>query len=333
MSKRLRQEEYSMDAVISKNLKRKVRSLSTQIYIQEIKDRYNGKSFGKIQKELFSNSNDSNAKFWSEYSRRFYKNSKGVPIRDEKIIKIFENEQPGTERLFNNPLWLVLENPFADLKTIDELMHLLVPELQIRLFKRNKQTGHDERKFWTVTPPFNRISMENNFDALACLLLLLREAELLERWHYYITIKWFAYELCLRLNYFCSIKVANNSFYSLVNLLYINRNNPLPDSILETRLLKKTYYRSPPNDIPIVEYNDFLSRLIQLAQAEGFVADNKEDQINFLFWADIFDKYKIFKAFESQIRSSDQNHILSTIRKACTATNKRQYIPYGHIID
>jgi hypothetical protein len=58
--------------------------------------------------------------------------------------------------------------------------------------------------------------MLNNLDALACLLMILREMELLEQWLAYVEVKWQVHNLLLRLTTFEPLKNISDELYLLI---------------------------------------------------------------------------------------------------------------------
>jgi len=175
----------------SRDLKR-VRYIATRLFILFLKERSGGLSYRKMEMFFKKPDYQSEKEFQDSYSGAFAKCAKGqTRIQDQKLIHKIENNEKfqGAKYLLDHPLWLILENPECSLEALHQYMYLLPPNIQNRLFKPNKNTGIYKRCYWSKTEQFSRISMLNNLDALACFLMLIREMELLTKWHAYVKIK------------------------------------------------------------------------------------------------------------------------------------------------
>lgn len=304
-----------------------VRSTASQLYMQNLKFLYEGISFGKIQKKLMQG-DMSNADFWSSYSRSFYKNARGAVIKNERVVELIEKQRPGAKHLLQNILWQVLENYLADLDTIYELMRQLPPEFQLRIFKREISSGLHIRKDWRDTRPLRRISFENSLDALACLLLVVREMELLQKWHWYIVAKWEAFDLFRRLVYFEPFSHIGDNLLELVSIAFFDRNNPLAESLLsQLEDFEHSYYRSPPQISSTIISRDFYSGILWNAQQLNLVGTSREEQLNFLFWTQVYGPQKVNEVVKGYDRSEQAKQLLQRVIDACNSSNTDRYLP------
>ena len=184
---------------------RKVRLLATKLYIFTIKDKSGGLPFSSIEIQIKRSQGQSIEQARDCYSRNFYRYANGKScIKKLEIIESFEKIELyiGCKKVLDNPLWLILDNPLATLDDIHGLMQLLPADIKQRLFSYNKNTAVYERKKWSSTRHFSRIGRQNNLDALACLLMLIREMEITQDWHRYVEAKWQTQYIILRLVHF-----------------------------------------------------------------------------------------------------------------------------------
>jgi hypothetical protein len=244
-----------------------------------------GMSLGLIQKEFAKRDSQENAEFWGSNSRRFYKNAKGAAVKDKSLINKIEGILGGTKRLLHLPLWLILEEPDADLSRLQEMMRQLPPYFQNLLLKVDTKSGLLIRKKISNKWQVSRLSMQNDLDALACLLMLTRESELLKRIDLYIELKWQVNCLVSRLVTFPPFESVAQPIYDLIFEHFIKKNDPLPTEM--KNIWVETYfdkYQSPKQLILFAEKDSNLGMLWH-AEQRGLVSSKKENQLQFLFWA------------------------------------------------
>ncbi len=313
-------------------IRKEVRPIATQNYVLTVQERKGGITLGKIHRHFCQQDYKSNSEYNSQNSGIIYKYAKGKAcIKDTKLINRIEEELPGTKRLLNHPLWLILETPLADLDRIYEYMHQLIPPIQAQLFKQDSETKIYHRKNWQGTEPLLRISMQNNFDALACLLMLMREMELLKRWHSYIEAKWCVHNLLLRLAYFEPIFKINDNLYELIYIHFIDKNNPLPDKYRKLEFIID--YSTPPFIGSVYYSNDHISGILWNAQKYGIEEENKHDCLKFLFWVYTFGHTKIHKALHPAYSIENAAGIIEKLMSAYGATNTRRHLPLMPLFD
>lgn len=272
----------------------------------ELKDREGGLSFRKIQLKLFPDYKPRRPEDTHDatYSRRLYKNSKGVPVRDSEIIIRAENLCPGTQRIILHVLWEIIERPITSLDEIYAYMQKLDIDCIQRLFDIEISTNVVSRKKLRKEAIY-RIMMKNNIDALACTLLLIRETELTSNFSANIWCRWRAHELIprlMQLNPFAKLGVA---FINILYELFIESSKiPIPDDLKAFRSNIETPNRSELRQSIILNLE-----LLKAIKSINLISPSDIDkQLTFLFWADIkTDKYLLLSALNNLPKSYHDN--------------------------
>jgi len=216
----------------SRDLKR-VRYIASQTLMFFLKERSGNLSYRKLEMLFKKPDGQSEEDYQDICSGAFAKYASGqIRFKNQRLIQKIENNKKyqGAKYLLNHPLWLILENPNATIEQTRKYMRQLDPDTQNRLFKKNKMNGVLERNIWKTYEPFSWVGKNNNLDALACFLMLIREMELLKQWHSYVNAKWYAHELFIRLSHFEPISTLADNIYSLIYHHFINKNQPITSS-------------------------------------------------------------------------------------------------------
>lgn len=275
---------------------RLIRSLATKLWISNVREKMGGISYGRIQKILLPD-DKKGSEYWSSYSRRFYRNSKGVPIRDRKIIAQVESIIPGTERILTHPLWDILTNPDASQLEIFRYMERLEFNLRKKLFESDKKTNLLIRKKLRSPSQIYYIALENNLDAFACLLMLIRESELQKKVQAYISCKREVVYLIYRLSLFPPYKEIITALYEIVYNLFIEKNHPLPPELAEGFWNDYPFSREIPEKHPLHIVTDIYSGVLWNAEYRKLVPSTEKGKLRFLFWVDhFFNKNELKKA-------------------------------------
>ncbi len=224
------------------------RAIASRFYLLSIQERMGGESFSKIQKTFVELSTGPDKLFWEENPNRFYRILKvGSCIRQSnQLADQVEKLLPGTKYLLEHPLWMILGNPNASIGELYEYMLQLEPSLVSKLFQHDKLTKVRSRKKLKLIDQLSRITIRGDFDSLACLLMITREMELLNRIDPYIEAKW-------GIQHGLSILTLNNPFlavlkeiYVIVYHFFIGRNNPFPERMNKAIIEIKPSHFVPP---------------------------------------------------------------------------------------
>lgn len=282
-------------------------SSSASIYWSyELKKREGGLSFRKIQLKLFPDYSPKKLEDTHDaaYSRRLYKNSKGTRVRDSEIIIRAENLCPGTQRIIFHVLWDILERPITTIDEVYEYMQKLDIDCVQRLFNIDVNTNAFSRKKLRKETIF-RIMMKNNMDALACILLLIRETELTSNLSANIWCRWRAHELVARLMLFSPfVQLGVEFIHTLYELFIENSDIPIPDDLKAFRSNLDTPNRSELRRSIILN----LDLLKAMKGINSISSSDIDKQLTFLFWADIkTDKYLLLSALNNLPKSYCNN--------------------------
>ena len=315
------------------NLKR-VRYVATQLYMLCLQEKSGGLSFGSIEMHFKRAPSQSKQAYWGSHTGTFYKYAKGsVRIKDHSLIeRIEEDEQyQGCKYILSHPLWQILENPHASIASLWEIMRTLNPTMQTRLFKFNKASNVYKRKYWTNSTHFSRLSMYNNLDALACLIILIREMELLKKWHTYVQVKWYVHDLFIRLTYFKPLSSIHLELYALIYTHFLAKNNPITADYFSFEKQDvyqhfKSYFKSPNLIDDFSLFHRLLKQTLLHAKKVINIGDTKEAQLDFLFWVSEHNLLKVHRSFNEFQTTAQQPPLIKKLIKACSDPNTRRHI-------
>lgn len=152
-------------------------SLRTRYWYESLKQRFS--LSGPAQMEAYL---EPDAVKWTEDGRKKYSANKwsryrdGGRLRQATLAKV-EKNAPGSMRIFNHPLWVVLDFENREVMEGEAFLQLLSAELQVVLFKK-KPIGIN---IYMERMPVNRfllrkLELRADPDVLACLTWLLRDA-------------------------------------------------------------------------------------------------------------------------------------------------------------
>jgi len=276
----------------------------------------------------------SNADWWEKSSGRLYKNSNGkTKVRDVKFINKIEDLLPGTKKILSHPVWNILSNPEASLFELYSYMRAFPIDMQTKLFKVEKETNNYQRiKIKSITVDY--LSKRNNLDALACLLMMIREAEITKQIDAYISCKWRVHHLFCRLATFQPLKSMANIIYDLIFDHFIYKNDPLPKSLSNVIVENRPHIYQIPQKYPIPKFLNENLEIISLAIEHHVIGDSLEEKLEFLFWIDFeFQRKDIFHALLSislpHLSAKETPLMPLTEIKERISGNSRKYLPSG----
>ncbi len=267
---------------------RVVRKLPTMFWARTVQHKMGGMSYGKIQKKLQVSSNEKNEFFWDAYSRRFYKYAKGTGIRDKRFINLVESHVPGTKQILLHPLWDILRHPEASLEDIFHYMNNLDFNLRKKLFTTDRLSKALVRKKLQNLSQVYYVAVENNLDALACLLMFIREAEINKQVQAYITCKWEVVYLIYRLAICSPYQDVMYVLHEVVFRLFIGKNHPLPSEFVNAHWDDYPFDRDIPTNNPFYVVKDIYSGVLWNAENRKVISSDEQKKLKFLFWVDHF---------------------------------------------
>jgi hypothetical protein len=272
-----------------------IRKLPSMLWTRMIIHRRGGASLAQIHREFRPGYSSS----YKHGSRRLYKNYKGVQVKDSKLIEDVENNLPGTKRLLFHPLWDILKNPDATLDDILLYMDKLDLDLKGKLFSVDSFSKKSVRKKLDSCGQIYYVAKENSLDALACLLMFIRESEIKKQVQAYVISKWEAIFLIYRLAVIYPYSDIMPLLYHLVFNLFVKKNHPLPSEFKHVSFDNFKFDPNIPPQNPIHLVQDTYFGLIWNAKLRHIVSDDQQEQLNFLFWVDhFFNPYEIKKALQ-----------------------------------
>lgn len=259
------------------------RVLATRFYLLSLQYRLNGCPLSQLLNAIFKEEANGRGSLTLSQSLNFYKNMRGVPIKNRRIVEQINRSVPGSKRNLYHPLWQILALPGASLQQVYQLMAELDRDVSIRLLKTDSY-GNIVRKRHPKPQELHLIAQKGTLDGLAYCLLFMREMELLKCVDAYIEAKWatrhcFNLLICDRL-FFC----IAHKLYELLDRLFIAKNNPLPD-YLQSHWSKAfpQKFNTPDSNEDIVEWNNVNMGILYHAEQKGFVGQNLSEQNRFLY--------------------------------------------------
>lgn len=244
--------------------------IATNLWLDIIQYHRQGDSLGQIERWL-TNKNSANSRdYWEQYPRRCYRFRAGRETPGDKFIDRVERKVPGTKRVIQHPLWWVLDNPESDLESVHQQMRQLEPNVYRRLFQRSRKHGPSPRRKLRTPFQVGNIGRVKNLDALAGLLLLLRETELNNQHDYNLECQEQILELLERLSSFSPYSAISEPLSELIIERFLNTG---PNS-------KQT----APADKTEIQRKAFENALtIRAAMQQGYISSNPQDQLDFLY--------------------------------------------------
>lgn len=130
--------------------------------------------------------------------------------------------------------------------------------------------------------------MRNDLDALACLLMLIRENELNSKIGEYLCCKRQAVHLVRRLSLFSPFSSIAPKMYEIIYASFIERNDPLTLPPLKPFMAIEKFRRKfdIPVKIPLYNYKDITSGILWHAETRKIISNDENEQLTFLFWVD-----------------------------------------------
>lgn len=303
--------------------------LATTLWVKAIQSRLGGRSLGGIEKWVLEKTGNSKEDFWQDYSKRFYQYLKGVKSPSRSYRHQLERLLPGTSEIFDHPLWSIIENPLATSKDINDYMQNLEPNIYRRLFKHSKRSGIAERRQIRGIPYIGNIGKESSLDALAALLMLIREAEIKEDFITYTDAKWEVQDLLTRLAVFAPFSEISEDLNKLIDERFIRRIAPYPPMPQHPKTNEYPHlYHGPQSkpDIKHVAQKNGESLLRGLAT--GVLSVDEKKQMDYLFQLRQFTKrdpqeHKTARqvdCFTQELRSITSK-LINDFRNCCAGLN------------
>jgi len=310
-----------------KNLSKELKKLATQVYMQELKKRSGGNNLSLVEKRFTRASRHGDDADWREYSGSFYKNARGdsALTRVELVDKI-EGEWHGTRQIIDHPLWSILDSPIEDEKAINQKYNSLCKDVKTELFKDPEAEESTIRKKWSARRRLYRIGLLNNLDALACLLLLINEMKIEQRWCTYVVLKHHALSLFLRLASFEPLDHVADQIYQLIDQRFIQKN-PIPDGFKSVLIKRKLL--PPPQFETTDGYRKMLIRILDNAKLYGLEERDRESNLKFLFWATFFGLNDVNVALSASNSSKKDQLLLEELVSAYRSPRPYKYLPKG----
>ena len=108
------------------------------------------------------------------------------------LIKFGEKLLPGSSQILDHPLWEILGNPDANLHCVRQMMMKLPLDVNKNLFSYNPNIRGMERRILKGPNEIHRVALRCDLDALAYVLMIIRETEILDMPEPYVSAKWSA---------------------------------------------------------------------------------------------------------------------------------------------
>lgn len=248
-------------------------------------------SIGEVSRRVFGNKYETKSEYWEKYTGRLNKNLKGSPIVQDDFIYQIEHISPDIVWFYENPIWEAITLANATMKEVHQVMHKLPAKLTSRLFKVNSKTKVECRVEIKTRNQIKRIAKMNDLDALACMIMLHRELELLMKIEALCEVKWEIYYLLSRLSTFMPLSLLANQFYRLINNLFLSNPLPLPCGSNEfQKAILQINHKTPIKVDMFSLEGEINSGVTWHAYQRGLCGTSQSDQLEFLFWISTYFK-------------------------------------------
>lgn len=301
---------------------KETKKIKMRLFINELQVS-SGMNRNQLQKMF-----QSKESFWRENSNIFYKYANGsTHIKKIERIDSIEKQFPGTTRILNHPLWFILENPQCNLKSIHKKMQSLEPKIRSRVCEKDKKTGAYFPKERRNDKNLYYIAMNNNLDALACLLMIIRKMEILQKPNTRSHAKWFTHWLFFRLAHYSPLKDEAKKLYELIYDLFIGKEDPPKIYKPYSYIPCFGNFTPPPFIRDIKQIDDKLTDTLSLAENHNFKVSDKQSQLKFLFWCCTFGINRVNLALGKQNPTPEDSFIIEKLRASFKSTAPKKYLP------
>lgn len=195
-------------------------------------------------------------------------------------------------------------------------MGKLPTNLYGKLFKKPKKHGQSDRRRLTSCIQVFDVGRIGNFDALAAIILLMRETELRWKPDLYIDTKWEVINLITRMATLDSAEDFWHRIYQTIHQEFILKNNPLPEKYKMTMEFydgvtwdHPPIYTSPPHiDLDAATAHNF--NYLLRARIHNCVSSSRDDWLDYLWLCQQRTKRNLIESWSvenSRPSSTDQN--------------------------
>lgn len=238
-------------------------SIRVRYWYESLRQRYSLSGPAKMEAYL-----EPCAVKWDTAGRKKYSNNKWGHYRDGRmprcvVLKRVEKIAPGSMRIFNHPLWNVLDFDNLQIMEGDAFLQSLSSELQAVLFNRREIGINSYLERAKVNGSLLRkLELKAGLDVLACLVWLLREASVKQ----------------------CdNVKEIGGSLHSVLVMMAIE----LQDLKVSLPLLQHFINRVLPLSVPLYQQLAITPfQYLELSFALNILVFNVEGQSKILQWRD-----------------------------------------------
>jgi len=306
-----------------------LKKIATQILVSELR-LVTGMSLIKLEKHFKKMPGQSDDQFRALHLRSFCKYADGTrSIRDKALIQKIEAQHPGMTRILNHPLWFILNNPTCGKKAIHKNMQSLDEEVRSIVCIKRAKAGIYPRRAYTNARSMYRIVMKNDLDALACILMLIREMEIERSMNSANHARWLAHWLFFRLAHFEPFKtVIADKLYKITHSLFFidiySDRLKFSDTI---PWLPYTYLPPPPFENDRDKIDNQLSDILSNAEHYSLNLDDMDSQLRFLFWCSTLGIDKISEALQLKVLTPQSKALIEKLISAYIDSELKLHLP------
>lgn len=293
-----------------------------------------GLSTAKLHRYLYEKDFQGDDNYEGDTSGIFRKYARGECSfkKDSRPAKKIEEKFRGATEILVHPIWFILENPHCDQQALHLNMQSLDPSVRSILCVSRKNNDVYPRRKKTHATTLYRLDIKNSLDALACILMIVREMQILKRWDSYIHAKWFAHWLFFRLSYFEPYKTVADKLYKIIYCSFIGNNDSLPD-----RNADSFFFYGDLTPPPFVndrkQINTKFSDILLNAEKHNLSAKDIESKLKLLFWCCTLGIDSIQDALSSHTSTPQSTAFIKKLTSAYTSSDPESHFPNRYIID
>lgn len=212
--------------------KKFVQSIACRFWFYELACELGTKNPLELEAAIFDKGDFCDPDIRESLSGVFYCYRNGEHFPNKKTREACAIKAPQAEILLQSPLWDILQNPDAKDSSIEKMFSMVGGDIQQHIFTQRRTGKPPQRVRIDSIIQAQNVARHCSIDALAILLITIRESELRQDFETFIDCKW-------EVNYILPIMALSKQFrliatdiYNLIYEDFICRLNPIPNTLL-----------------------------------------------------------------------------------------------------
>jgi len=212
--------------------KKFVQSIASRYWFYELARELGTEDPLELEASIFDKGDFCDPDIRESLSGIFYSYRNGKHFPNKKTREACAIKAPQAEMLLQSPLWDILQNPDAKSSSIEKMLSKVSGDIKQHVFSQRRTGKPSQRVQIKSIVQAQHVARYCSIDALAILLITIRESELMQDFETFIDCKW-------EVNYILPImalpiqfRLIATDIYNLIYDDFICRLNPIPTSLL-----------------------------------------------------------------------------------------------------